>query len=58
MFPIPWFPNVRLAAETVSVALPEAAVTVTEAEPDLVVSCVLVAVMVTGLVAGTVAGAV
>jgi hypothetical protein len=34
------------------------AVMVTEAEPDLVVSCVLMAVIVTGFVAGTVAGAV
>jgi len=33
-------------------------VTVTEAEPDLVVSWVLMAVMVTGLVAGTAVGAV
>jgi len=34
------------------------AVTVMEAEPDLVESCVLVAAMVTGLVAGTAVGAV
>ena len=48
--------NVHMAATEVMVA--EAAVTVICADPDLVVSWVLVAVIVTGFVPGTAAGAV
>ena len=46
----------QTAATEVMVAVD--AVIVTDAEPDLAVLAVLVAVMVTGLVAGTAAGAV
>jgi len=58
VFPVCADAGAQDAATDVIVGGTAGAVTVTLAEPDLVVSCVLVAVTLTGLVAGTALGAV